>query len=291
MKPWRSLLASTALGAALAAGTLVAPASAQINLGGYTGPITMQYYNYETIINPTTGAIVPFTSVATGDQLVGVISISSIQNVTGSQTLWSQGGANGYLTGVFTGPTLTITGSNTFISTSSSTYNIYQNNTAPDFTQGTGGYAAAGGGCAVGGLCYNGITNAGGTLALSLVTTPGISSNASVYTTGSYDFSAVPPGGSYRFDLNVTGGSAASQFDTNGVVTALAGVFADFNVQGEFCTNSTVNCRGGITVGDWELLSTDPVTGNVIPEPSTLGLLGTALLGLGFIGWRSRRRA
>jgi len=298
----RKSLMSSVAGVALAAATFAAatPASAQVNLGGYAGPITVKFSDFESLYNPSTGAIATGLP-AVGDEVFGIITVTSISSNTGSPVqLWHAGSpGDGYLIGVYVGPTLTsqtIVNSNNghflagaFTSNAPSFFDIYASATQLNASQGTGGYGAAG--CSLATLCYNGITNAGLTLELALSSVPGISSNNTTYTNGTYT-GLTPLGGSDQEDLDVTSGAAKTQFHTLGVPTADAlNPLADLYEKSSFCTNGVASCQAGIVVGNWQFLSQDPVNGNVIPEPTSVALFGTSLLALGFFGWRSRKRS
>jgi hypothetical protein len=99
-------------------------------------------------------------------------------------------------------------------------------------------------------------------------------------TTLNADFNAttLPTAGTAQAYYNVVGGSLASKFDTDTLPTAFG--TRDFFAQNTFCPNGATSC--GLPVGDWQLLSNDPIRAFVVPEPTTLAVLGFGLLGLGF---------
>jgi hypothetical protein len=89
-------------------------------------------------------------------------------------------------------------------------------------------------------------------------------------------------GGSGQAYLSVTGGMDASQFNQNYFNSPyVPGVTADLFAQ--FTTDINTS------TGDWLVRSNDPVTGDfvAVPEPSTYGLIGAALLS-GIIALRRR---
>jgi hypothetical protein len=293
----RYLLAGAAISLVLAVNAESASAD-PISLGGYTGPITIKFENYESFTNPA--GPVP------GSSNFGVFAITSILgggNILYQAPIGAPSAANPLIVGVFSG--IQVTGSSGAPPTET-TYNtggvfsLYDDTSQLFGTggiagQGIAGYAAAG--CAVNTQCYNGITNKGYDNILNLALVPGADSSTAPATTGTGDgvtstivgtvTVASPLTGGASGYADITGGSDASEFGTGGETTG-AGTLADVFFQDDFCASATGNCSGPIA--DWALGSQDPIAAVAVPEPASLALFGMGLLGFGLLFRRKQKR-
>jgi hypothetical protein len=128
-----------------------------------------------------------------------------------------------------------------------------------------------------------------GTLWLSLATVAG--SDASVPTahlTGTFNTNT-GTGGSHMF-ADVTGGAFAGSIEP-GTQTTNIGTPADFSFEFDIvaCTNQAPGlCPPG---AGWTAGFNDPAVTSIVAQPLTVVLLGSALAGMGGVGYIRRRRA
>lgn len=281
----------------LALGMLATTANAMPNFelaGGYTGEIEIKFNNMESFTN-----LGPNGEIQTGSINFGTLQITSVENPSLGSQLWNTGVLGAELTGVFrdiTVKTVSPVFAGVDILSTGGVLDIYINPLGSfaaegGYTQGLGGYLS--GGCAaVGGACYNGISNiAGGGLFLSLEWVPGVSLlDPTITVAGTFTGATLPATGTAQGFLQVTGGAYAGNFDTNGFLAGTADMFA----QNDFCTPGQTGCvslaagGGAPADGGWQLRSNDPVRANFIPEPGSLALIGLGLSALGFASNRRR---
>jgi PEP-CTERM motif len=278
------LMRDTFAGAAIATALLCTGAAeaSLIDLGGYTGPLQFKFQNYESFSS---------TTIAPGVQNFGVVEVTSIQNPTTGGNVWVQGQGGQFLAAVFNGITVSsvtpITGGFTTTNTGG-TFQLWLD--SANFTpgQGTAGYSA--GGCAVGGLCYHGITDTGGIDLLNFNLVPGTTSDPTNTLNATVSSTTLPISGHAEGFADITGGADASEFGRGGFPTLFGA--ADMHFIDDFCANGQSGCAGP-TSANWENFSHDPVDAvavvPTIPEPASLALLGTALLGFATVARRRNR--
>jgi hypothetical protein len=116
-----------------------------------------------------------------------------------------------------------------------------------------------------------------GTLLFEAIFVPGITTDSETVVQGSLDSLTFPPTGNADgyFDI-VDGGEWADFFNTDTFTTAL-GTTADGFLSNRFEPDDDSN---------WDLVSDDPAKLYGVPEPGTMLLFGTGLLGFAFLGRR-----
>jgi hypothetical protein len=281
-------LLAMALGAAVSFSAAATPAIFT-TFPGWDGSFSIKFSGFESF---TAGLTV-------GSQNYGVLKVTSILD-NNLNTIWANGQSGQEITGVFSGITvsnITPTGPGQAIINSTGGLASFFLNTAgalnstgvagsTGFKQGMTGYTT--GGCvAVNTLCYNGITNTGGTDILDAAWTPGtlsIIGDLATTVSGTFNGVTTSPSGNATGYMNVLGGAYANDFDTNSITLANIATPADLLAQNNFCTPGVGGCVSAASAGTaadtrFSLAIDDPVRGLLkVPEPGSLALVGAGLL-------------
>jgi hypothetical protein len=209
----------------------------------------------------------------------GIFSVQSITHVSDGSLMFVAGQGGQYLTGVFGGISdsyVDVSGIAVRTTTALGTggwLKMYLNNANYNSTFGPSGR--------IGTMGYNGISNIGGTLALSAVFGNGVLGGMPNYSYLSTFANNTISGEGQGF-LDVTGGSMAADFDLNGQMDP-NGTYHDMFLKVTYGKTVASN------LGHWTVDATGDVQVSAIPEPASLALFGLALAGLAGVSRRKNK--
>jgi hypothetical protein len=146
---------------------------------------------------------------------------------------------------------------------------------------------------------YKSVTDTTGAVSfLSGTFSPGVQSPepaggpGGAYTTVRQDVTLAtsPTTGAGTGYADLTGGNYMSMFDGNGMVDGY-GVHHDLFFQFDLYPAVDNPLTAGDETALWSQSLNDPVRGNVVPEPTSLLLLGSGLMGLLGVGFRKKKKS
>ncbi len=240
--------------------SVTAASAFSFRVPSYSGPVLMKYSNWEQA-TPGTEVGVPNGVVdQVGEQLDGILKVTTIHAIDASRTLlWSDGDNGEELTGHFWGYTaalITPTGPKSAdVDFTGGNVDIYLDNT-PDFL-----------------ATWPGVGVMDGSLFLSCAGTPGIVPATPYTLHSSLNALTSPFTGDGAGYLDIVGGSHASLFVAN-----------YYGPGRDLLTQSDLEAPG---TDGWPISSEDPVKGGVVPVPPSILLLGSGCVGM--VGFARRR--
>ncbi|HEX8011179.1 MAG TPA: PEP-CTERM sorting domain-containing protein [Casimicrobiaceae bacterium] len=276
MKPFKETLKQAGRGIAIAAamvaigitGIAAADPIAFIPSGA---DIQIKFQNREVEINPN--------EFGFGQELFGIVNITQILNIDGTQTYWNGNGSSdgmqlvGYFEGLLSEPDQTGGGGLSFSGGKVVLYLVPNGDYKPATNPNTKDYASqlCGGACPAPWLTADFV--------------PGINDSIGGDATLQAAIASTNVQAGFGY-LSVTGGANAAFFDTNGFTFTNFGP-ADMFLRSNFVLSGGQSCSTAQSSG-WQVCSDDPIIGRAVPEPATLALLGLGMLAAGVVRIRKR---
>lgn len=280
------MIVSVLVGAGFSLGAHAAP------LGLPGGPLFVQFQNFEQIIpGATPGSENSWGVIQIRQISTGSVAVPNEQIIGGAPILFNAGDGGAQVLGMFHGLNALDPMTDTCPSAICSTggyLDLYWYDSYPGFDWTTANFSA---GDRTGADDFTGITD-GGTFLVRLMFDSGVvPANSNITLTGSVN----PAGGLgltgeangyFSVDTSVVG-AWTEKLDGDWFNSAFGARDLRFK-NSYFLPAATVENPAGLpnwgdpTNGVFGAISTDPVQAFAVPEPGVLGMLGLALLGLGF---------
>ena len=243
--------------------------------------VDLKLSNWEEIIDDATGASLAFPN-SPGDELRGIFKISSIIDSVSAVTYWSDGHAGQELTGYFLGYLVksitAIGGGQTQVDFSGGLAKIFIGSNA-----GSEVFDPTYGNSDPGAPIPHGDGYDDGELWLDLAAIGGVvQSDLTITLRSNFDSTTSPLNGSGIGFFDIVGGTGVSVFAPDAVDPAPGSGGTTGEQDLKFLSDVSDGTAG------WPAKSSDPITGQIMPEPASAAVWG--LLGICGIAGAARRR-